>query len=89
MLRLLKYLAGGITRDAFRKYIPFALLFGRASPADGCLRFVNSDSNEARTLSTLITGGLNMVEYCLDACEGFAFAGMEFGAECCTCRLFE
>ena len=52
---------------------------------------VNSDLNDARTLSTLINPGLNTVEYCLNACKDgqFAYAGMEAGAECCTCCLFD
>ena len=38
-----------------------------------------------------MTGGINTVEYCLDACKflSFRYAGLEFGAECCTYRLLD
>ena len=55
--------------------------------------FVNSDTNDARILSQPknVTGGqfLNSVETCIEACRvaNYPYAGVEFGVECCTCRL--
>ena len=58
------------------------------------MRFVNSDSNDARTLVTEINvsdseGGVT-VEKCVDGCGrgGYSHAGVEFANECCMCRLF-
>ena len=85
---LLKIIISGNTWIATGKHILFTLFFGRGT-SDGCVRFVNSDSNDVRTLTMQITGGLNTVEYCLNTCKGYGYTstGMEFGAECCMCRL--
>ena len=56
---------------------------------------VNSDSNDARTLTEpqAVVGGQynNTVENCTEACKssGYSLAGVEFAQECCTCSLFD
>ena len=69
-------------------------LFGRGI-SDGCVRFVNSDSETTRALpvKASVLGGQynNSVESCAESCRflGYPLAGMEFAVECCTCRLFD
>ena len=65
-------------------------IFVRKQTCDGCLRFANSDSNDARTLTekTPVDGAYNnSVESCVGACgdAGYRLAGVEFAGECCTC----
>ena len=58
--------------------------------------FVNSDSNDARTLSNRTSVGFGdtekglTVENCVSACNNgsYSYAGVEWAQECCTCRLF-
>ncbi len=65
-------------------------IFVRKQTCDGCLRFANSDSNDARTLTvkTQVDSGIfnNSVEGCVSACgdAGYPLAGVEFADECCT-----
>ena len=91
---LLQTWANGHSRDATGMHIPFAFLFGRGT-SDGCVRFVNSDSNTVRALTVQILGVYqkfrNSAEFCVSMCEnsGYSVAGMEFALECRTCRLFD
>ena len=70
--------------------------FVRKWDLDGCVRFVNSDNDNAKTLAVQKSGlggqFNNTVENCIDVCEGanFKFAGVgdQGGKYCCTCRLF-
>ena len=69
-------------------------MFGRGSLTYVC--FTNSDSSDERTLSVRSLFSNNYVnvtvENCLNECDklgGYDYAGVEFGHECCTCRLFD
>jgi hypothetical protein len=90
---LFKTWARGGSGDASSKHIPFAFLFGNGT-SDGCVRFVNSDSNDARALIVPMTDsviGSKTVENCVKACgvAGYTIAGLELAQECCTCRIFD
>ena len=75
------------------KHIPLHFCAEEGPLTDVC--FINSDSNDARTLAyqfeagNSVTGGVT-VEDCINECSrrGFPFAGVEFANQCCTCRLF-
>ena len=82
-----------VSRDGTGTHIPFTFLVRRGT-SDGRECFVNSDSNNARTLAWPVTvsdGGNGLtIELCLDACikDGRTHAGVELGNQCCTRRLF-
>ena len=75
--------------------MPLTFFFFGRGISDGCVRFINSDSETTRILPVKIPvyGGQfgNSVYHCALACEiaGFTLAGMEFGIECCACRLLD
>ena len=68
-----------------------ALLFcSEARTCDGCVRFTNSDLNNAMTLpipSIMLLGDDNSADTCVLACQkaGFSIAGMEYAGQCCAC----
>ena len=81
----------GSSWDATSKHIQFTFFCSEVRTCDGCLRFANSDANNARTLSTpaVLDGGpyANDAEICIAWCTrfGYKFAGMESADECCMC----
>jgi hypothetical protein len=91
LLELFKTRALGTSMDASGKHIHFALCFGSANLCDVCVRFADSDSNNARTLLTaqgILSNGpnSNTAENCVAACGrlDYAYAGVG-GTGCCTC----
>ena len=69
-------------------------IFFKSGTFNGCVRFVNSDDDIARTLTELKSGPggefNNTVENCINACRaaGYYYAGMEAAKYCCACRFF-